>query len=195
MASFPPDANLQHDGGRVLWRIDSDHPRHVLYVSSPELPDFTGIREQGAWATSTWDSTDYRPFLNRLSRGQKWEFRFTGNPTKSIPNGDGRGVVRPHLTVEHQSEWFLKKSESSGFAVLETEGIKDFAVIGRQDSRFRRNPGKDGGSRVTIKRVDFKGSLEVTDAEALRCAMVQGIGRGKGYGCGLLTLKPIADRR
>ena len=36
----------------------------------------------------------------------------------------------------------------------------------------------------------FDGSLTVTDPEKLRHALSNGIGRAKGYGCGMLTLAP-----
>lgn len=40
--------------------------------------------------------------------------------------------------------------------------------------------------RITTAR--FEGELTVVDAAALRHALMYGIGRARGYGCGLLTL-------
>jgi CRISPR system Cascade subunit CasE len=37
----------------------------------------------------------------------------------------------------------------------------------------------------------FEGRLLITDPDALRAALVTGIGPAKGYGCGLLTLAPV----
>ena len=42
--------------------------------------------------------------------------------------------------------------------------------------------------RVTLGVATFEGVLEVTDPEALRRVLIYGIGRGKAYGCGLMTL-------
>jgi CRISPR system Cascade subunit CasE len=36
--------------------------------------------------------------------------------------------------------------------------------------------------------VQFEGDLEVTDAAAFRAALAQGIGSGKAYGFGLLSI-------
>ena len=41
---------------------------------------------------------------------------------------------------------------------------------------------------MTLALATFEGVLEVTDPDALRHGLVHGIGRGKAYGCGLMTL-------
>ena len=70
------------------------------------------------------------------------------------------------------------------------EGTPDsFAarVIGREDRSFRK--GAEGpGRSVTQRQVSMTGELQVTDPELLRAALVNGMGRGKAYGCGLMTL-------
>ena len=55
--------------------------------------------------------------------------------------------------------------------------------VERSTAEFRR-----GGERVTLALATFQGVLEVTEPEALRRHLVHGIGRGKAYGCGLMTL-------
>ncbi|MGC5410083.1 type I-E CRISPR-associated protein Cas6/Cse3/CasE, partial [Streptomyces sp. DT225] len=50
--------------------------------------------------------------------------------------------------------------------------------------------GKRAG-RVSIVTVTFDGHLEVTDPAVFRRALMQGIGKAKAYGCGLLTLAPL----
>ena len=44
---------------------------------------------------------------------------------------------------------------------------------------------------MRIAKARFTGTLRVTDAAKLRTALTQGIGRARGYGCGLLTLAPV----
>ena len=44
------------------------------------------------------------------------------------------------------------------------------------------------GNRITLATVQYDGVLTVTDADLLRHALTSGIGHGKGFGCGLLTL-------
>ncbi|MFE2167475.1 type I-E CRISPR-associated protein Cas6/Cse3/CasE, partial [Streptomyces sp. NPDC059447] len=51
-----------------------------------------------------------------------------------------------------------------------------------------RNGETNGRGRVTICPVLFEGTMTVTDPAALRRALLEGIGSGKAYGAGLLTL-------
>jgi CRISPR system Cascade subunit CasE len=44
--------------------------------------------------------------------------------------------------------------------------------------------------QVKVVTVTFEGLLTITDPPALRRALIQGLGRGKAYGCGLMTLAP-----
>lgn len=41
---------------------------------------------------------------------------------------------------------------------------------------------------MTLSTATSDGTLEVLDSQTLGTALVHGIGRAKGYGCGLLTL-------
>ncbi|WP_127842011.1 type I-E CRISPR-associated protein Cas6/Cse3/CasE [Actinomyces wuliandei] len=198
-ALFPPD--LHTDTGRVLWRLDSSTEHtHLLYIVSPEAPDATDLVERAGWVTRPAQSVDYQPMLDRLRAGQEWEFRLRANPVHSEPHTRGpRGKVLPHVTVAQQTQWLVGKSAQHGFEVLaDTEFsseeddevvVHQVAVTERRDLRFRRYDSKHGRhGRVTLRQAQFDGVLRVTDAGLLRAALVNGIGRGKAYGCGLLTL-------
>ncbi len=180
--------------GRVLWRLDRQAPHDLeLFVVSPSRPDFTGLVEQAGWPTiDTWDTTEYDGFLRQVSVGQQWRFRLTANPVRATAVAEGRGAVRPHVTVAHQQEWLFSRADSWGFAVLTTdEGSSSVAVRDRHTAQFHRSSQTTEGERrgrVSITRADFVGRLEVVDADRLRHALVHGMGRAKAYGCGLMTL-------
>ncbi len=185
------------DDGRVLWRLDSyRHQRLVLYVASPQPPDFTHLVEQAGWPTTeTWDTRDYGPLLSGLRKSQRWQFRLTANPVRSarLP---GWSDTKPlaHVTADQQQKWLLDRAETNGFRAVtvnadlsETSDEEpDLAVVDRSVRNFRR-----AGQQVTIATATFEGHLEVADPERLRRAMTHGIGRAKAYGCGLLTLAPV----
>lgn len=189
--SFPPDS---HQTGRVLWRLDRASHELDLYVVSPTRPDLTGLVEQCGWPTQgTWETKEYDPFLGRLEGGQRWRFRLTANPTRSEPTGPGRrGRLRPLRTVAQQEQWLLDRAERHGFAIPTTSiGARELVVTARGASDFvRRSP--DGATtrrdNVEITKATYEGVLEVLDPQALRAALTGGIGRAKGYGCGLMTL-------
>ncbi|MCE7081877.1 type I-E CRISPR-associated protein Cas6/Cse3/CasE [Streptomyces sp. ST2-7A] len=48
---------------------------------------------------------------------------------------------------------------------------------------------------VTMVTATFDGRLEVTDPDALRRTLTLGLGRGRAYGCGLMTLAPTGAPR
>ena len=45
-----------------------------------------------------------------------------------------------------------------------------------------------GTRPVTLLAVTYEGVLQVTDAERFRAMLCQGMGRGKAYGLGLMTV-------
>lgn len=181
LSSFPStDADADADAGRVLWRVDPSATSMWLYVTSPTKPDLTHLAEQIGWPTRlTWQTADYTPLLDRLEIDQRWGFRLTANPTHTVG-----GKRFAHVTVAQQQQWLRDRAERSGFRVADTvAGEPDLVIVDRTVHRFSRE-----GSTVTLSTATYDGALVVTDPAALRRALTGGIGRGKAYGCGLLTL-------
>ena len=188
LSSFAPGVPTETDDGRVLWRIDRTADHAVwLYVVSPEAPDMTHVVEQAGWPTQgAWETRDYAPLLARINAGQQWAFRITANPVRTVTK-DGVGKRRGHVTSSQQQGWFLERGEPNGFIVMQTGmDAPDLVVSNRENKSFRR-----GGSRVTLVTAQFDGRLEVRNAAAFRRVLAHGLGRAKGYGCGLLTLAPV----
>lgn len=185
MASFPPGSTLEGAGGRVLWRVDHQDNVLTLWISSPGKPDLTHVVEQAGWPTAAdpWQSVATTPLLDRLTANQDWVFRLTANPVVSLKQEGGRGKRMAHVTVAQQEEWLASRAAKWGFELL-TAGVS-----ARDQVAFSRS--SDGTSRkVTLSRATFDGVLRVTDPALLRTALTQGVGKAKGYGCGLITLAP-----
>lgn len=198
-SSFPPDAVRQNDEGRILWRLDefSSNRSTWLYVVSPERPDFTHIVEQAGWPLhAEWEAKDYTPLLERIAQGQCWQFKLRANPVRTAREDKGRrqrssgivGKVQGHVTVAQQTKWLLDRAGKHGFRVLSEGEVADVVVSQRHRERFQR-----GGDTVTLTTVTFEGRLEVTDASAFRDTLCHGLGRAKGFGCGLMTVAPIRN--
>ena len=45
---------------------------------------------------------------------------------------------------------------------------------------------------MTHRKAQFDGALRITDVELFRKSLLSGMGRGKAYGMGLLTLVPLS---
>ncbi|MDQ0988816.1 type I-E CRISPR-associated protein Cas6/Cse3/CasE [Streptomyces sp. V3I7] len=117
-----------------------------------------------------------------------------------------RGFRVAHRTAAHQLTWLHKRAERHGFtipavhttpgidigATTDTEGTTNPApavsITARDTLRFRKGT---NGPHITLSTATFQGRLRVTNSEALRATLLEGIGPAKGYGQGLLTLAPL----
>ncbi|MBU5434217.1 type I-E CRISPR-associated protein Cas6/Cse3/CasE [Pseudoflavonifractor sp. MSJ-37] len=167
---------------RNLWRIDHRNGQDYLLLLSEEVPDLTEAADQFAPPGETWQTREYGPLLDRVRAGSRWQFRLCASPTYSVPAGPGkRGRVCAHSTTEHQIQWLLEQSEKHGFS-LERD---DFTVTKVKWYRFRKGT---TGHQVTFLAVTYDGTLEVRDPDRFREMLCGGIGRGKAYGAGLMTI-------
>lgn len=172
---------------RNLWRIDALGGKQYLMLVSEEKPELAAVAQQFGYpdASPAWETRDYTSLLTRIQPGTRWHFRLTANPTKRGPGNastGARGKVMPHITAEHQQRWLLEKAAQYGFALAEGE----FLAVQNQWFQFRKP--QDGNRRISLLSVTFEGMLTVTDADLFRRTLVEGIGRGKAYGMGMLTV-------
>ena len=183
-ASFPslaaPELEKRH-----LWRLDKFENALYALVLSPIKPDFTHLIEQIGWPASgqSWETKDYDSFLDKISKGQQWQFRLRANPTRSKINEDNlsqRGKIIPCLSIDEQKSWFKTRIVKHGAT------LHGFELVSREVSQFSRN-----GKTVTLNIATFEGILTVSESALLKEALICGIGRAKAYGCGLLTLAPV----
>ena len=179
---------------RRLWRVDTLAGNMYLLLLSRRSPDLTALfRQFGPEGEEPlWESKDYTPLLDRISEGSQWYFRLVANPTisKTGKNGtDARGKIYGHITPEYQKKWLMDRAGSHGFSL--DEG--NFQIVRSQWLHFRK--GSDGGRPVTLLAVTFEGSLTVTDPELFRQVLVNGLGRGKAYGLGMLTVVSLHVER
>lgn len=199
-AAFPPDIDTAE--ARLLWRVDRNGNENVLYIVGPEKPTASGIVEQAGYDTRPAQSLDYTRFLGTLRKGQRWRFELLANPTYSQANNGKRGKIKAHVSVEHQLEWLYSRAEKAGFAlapraddaVSEEERTRwsvedETAIVERRTLNFRKGESR---RHIRIATARFRGTLEVTDPELLRSTLTHGIGRARGYGCGLMTLAAVS---
>lgn len=167
---------------RRLWRLDTLGGKLYLLLLSEDVPDLNGLCEQfGTGAPA--ETRPYDPLLERITPGSCWQFRLTANPThtrKNPVNPQERGELKPYYTEAEQEKWLLEQAEKHGFAVQ--AGM--FQVTRKQTYHFRKN----GTRPVTLLAVTYEGTLQVTDPEKFRELLCNGVGRGKAYGLGLMTI-------
>ncbi len=189
-SSFPPS---DEKANRNIWRIDRLNNNLYLLVLSDKKPDFLHIVEQFGWpgAEQKWETKDYTILLERIKEGQTWQFRLRANPIHHvIANGETqtqekkqRGKIYAHVTEDQQSKWLLDRGERYGFML----NVDSFRVVQRDIKRFKHRNGF-----ITLGIATYEGVLEVTDVTLFRNALINGIGRAKAYGCGLMTIGKVS---
>ncbi|MEV1010384.1 type I-E CRISPR-associated protein Cas6/Cse3/CasE [Streptomyces sp. NPDC049881] len=187
MSLFPGmparDEARKHLG--VLHRVEQSGRQAVLMVQSnrkaaPErLPD--------GYAVSS-ASRDIDPLLAAVAHGRRLSYRCDANPIRR-PTRTTRDVYKnlPPVVALHgrpADDWWHRRAELAGLKIHTHLSHPLGAAVGR------RGEGS-GAQNVRHHRVRFEGTAEIVDPDALRAAMTGGIGKGKAYGCGLLTIAPL----
>lgn len=176
---------FQGEKTRKLWRIDNLAGHSYLLLLSDEVPYMEQISKQFGLVgkAAAWESKDYGKLLNRIESGGVWQFRLTANPTKCCRDEEGRrGTIKAHVTTYYQKQWLLERSVKNGFSVKESE----FDVTKSYWQRFYK--GSERKKPLTILTVTYEGILTVTDADLFRKTLMEGIGREKAFGMGMLTV-------
>jgi CRISPR system Cascade subunit CasE len=121
----------------------------------------------------------------------RYGFEIRLNPTR---RDKASGKIVPAQGTEKQDgetkrkklrDWFCAKSEGWGFVTdpetlqIQNQGVQSFD---KQDAQV-----------VTQNAVTFTGTLRVTDRARFIKGVEEGIGRGKGFGFGLLEIIPLKD--
>ena len=165
---------------RRLWRLDELNGQTWLLVLSADVPDLTPLAAQIAPCGSKAETRDYQRLLDRIQLGSIWHFRLRANPVVCEPRPEKkRGKIKAITIVELQNEWLARQGNKNGFLV--TPGQYD--VVYSDWLNFRNK-----GRNLSLLSVTFEGVLTVADADMFRKALTEGIGRGKAYGQGMITV-------
>lgn len=167
-------------GSRLIWRLDDTSVGKLVYMVTDTKPDPCGIVESVGWpgydAGQTVRSIEYDRLLDGLSAGDEFFFRCSINPVKRQKSS---GKLVP-LIREDAVDWLLARTSANGMRV-DADSLRK---VSEETDRFR----KTNGESVTLRRTTFEGRCVITDPAKARLALVTGVGRGKAYGCGLITL-------
>lgn len=187
----------------VLYRpeLDGRSGALVVLVQSILEPNWTPLRagDWGAILRSDAGESQVKrvdPLYRRLASGERLRFRLRANPTKRLIRklSDGSdnkgGGKRVQLYEEaEQLAWLARKAESGGFRIDSAQVHPD-RLGGKQQVGWRGR--RERGREIALDAVIFDGELTVTDPALLQQTLVTGIGSGKAYGFGLLSVAPAS---
>ncbi|GAA0439763.1 type I-E CRISPR-associated protein Cas6/Cse3/CasE [Streptomyces luteireticuli] len=178
-----PDHLGPHPRARahLLHRLETG-PDPFLLVQTTYLPDLTALPP----GYGTAHSHDLTPMLRALRPGLPVRYRITAAPTASriadaVPHpttGRRRGKTIS-LQGEAALAWWQRRATAAGLEVTTSWAAPRPFPRSSQDR-----------PAVHHTLTQFDGTALITDPHALTTAVLNGIGKGKPYGAGLLSLAP-----
>jgi len=206
-ASAPAPGEARSSLG-ILFRLERLRDgRLLLLVQSRTAPDW-GKLPPGVLAPA--DSfleaienpavKDVASQWGALRPGQILRFRLRANPTKKVdtktgPDGRRRNGRRVELTTEAAKiAWLKRKATQHGFDLgqisEQPEQVLDVVDVADADAVGYRRGAKASQGRLTFGACVFEGTLRVSDVALFREALADGVGSGKAFGFGLLSIAP-----
>ncbi|ABE51569.1 type I-E CRISPR-associated protein Cas6/Cse3/CasE [Methanococcoides burtonii] len=201
----------EHNVHRLVWSlfpVNEDDKRKFIYRqdSMGSLPSFYLVSEnEPIDELNVWD-IDVKQYDPILKSGQKLAFSLRANPIVSkrdendkqhrhdvvmdekfrlkMENGGDIEPNMPDIVQRKGSEWLLRKGDMNGFSI----NAEQIRVDAYQNHKLFKPKGKH---HVSFSTVDIVGTLTVTDPDIFRDALFKGIGPAKGFGCGMLLVRPL----
>lgn len=205
---------------RFLYRHQETENVHSILVQSATPPDWSFLADEASgtraetrpFNTESITVNDQLRFLLRanpvVSR------RYAGEKDKKNDKKNDKYDKRRRIAVgsdrEHLAQilgkakrdlpsreqmlidWLAKKGETGGFAIERGQQDRILCDVGpNMDIVLRKPQQKENDDRVTLTTIDFSGVLRVTDTEAFAKTLQHGLGRGRAYGCGLLSISRL----
>ncbi|WP_250793426.1 type I-E CRISPR-associated protein Cas6/Cse3/CasE [Micromonospora phytophila] len=197
---------------RVLWRLETPHEHQLaVLVLTQSTPSWEHLVEQAGWPSADEPQAQvksYEPLLDQIQRGRTFAFRLKANPTSATKKPESpseaqsrrlagqrpRGVRVAHHRLPDQLNWLVDRLRRAGCSVPTdlVNGNEVPAVRATDRHRLRFHKARPGTQTppVILESVTFDGLLRIEDPVVARQALLDGVGTGKAYGFGLLTLAP-----
>ncbi|WP_413754912.1 type I-E CRISPR-associated protein Cas6/Cse3/CasE [Streptomyces sp. MMBL 11-3] len=172
----------------VLFRAEETPRGPQILLQSHIVPDPSRLPDgYGNAETRSLDS-----LLSNLKKGTIVKYRCVANPVRKPRTTTQEMYKLPPvvaLSGNAAVEWWERQSTAAGLEPLHVNAQPLAAVHGLRGSK-----GPASKQQIQHSRTRFDGTARVLDPDLLREKLAAGIGRGKAYGCGLLTLAPMRHR-
>jgi CRISPR system Cascade subunit CasE len=162
-------------------------PERILFRLEPKFGNGPDVIIVQSWTKPVWNNLlvlndgfqsyaklSVKESAFTLTASATYRFRLKAEAKKK---GEIKNIINL-VTEEEQMEWLRRKAQYYGF------------VINQALILDNRNPieGKSRGNMLFFNAVLYEGILTVDDVEKVTNAVKNGIGHGKGFGLGLLSL-------
>jgi CRISPR system Cascade subunit CasE len=185
MSLFPNDlgSDARAQLGILFRTEDTPTGPHIL-LQSTHQPDTERLPD--GYGTALTRPLD--PLLDALRPGLTISYRCVASAVRK-PGATTRAHYHlPAVVPLHGAaadEWWLRQADAIGLKTLTVQSQPLDAVQGQ-----RGHTGAAAQQRIRHTRTQFDGTAAILDPGLLRTKITEGIGRGKAYGCGLLSIAP-----
>lgn len=161
----------------ILFRLYTRRDAIYLLVTSAEKPDAKALEKRGFYTDET-RIRDISKLKELLISGRSLRFELLASPCKKV-RGEGENSRRFFLEhPEERAEWLNRRGQQGGFQIIRLEELGN-----RIDIYGHRQ-----GVEIKNSAVLFCGILCISDQENFWQSYTRGIGPGKAYGLGMLSL-------
>ncbi|MBI2843429.1 MAG: type I-E CRISPR-associated protein Cas6/Cse3/CasE [Armatimonadetes bacterium] len=199
----------------ILFRIDPQAGgRAIILVQSAAEPKWEYAFRNARYLLAA--EPEVKLFDPCFITGQHLKFRLVANPTRRLyenslgANGlpvegkwkpikvERKGKLVPKgkrvpVPADRLLDWLARRAEPAGFSIDKDSTTIQPGYIYMSKKRVTQEHLKEEKKEDAVRMfsVRYEGILEVTDADAFRNAVICGIGPGKAFGFGLLSVAPL----
>ncbi|MBE9605681.1 type I-E CRISPR-associated protein Cas6/Cse3/CasE [Acetobacteraceae bacterium H6797] len=182
---FAGDADRRRD---FLWR-DEGEGRFILLSPEPPAPEHPLLQVES------------KPYEPSLAEGDRLNFILRANPVISRSEGPGQRGKRHDVVMDALHGIPSGARAEARFDAMQQAGAAWLARQGKAHGfELAAPPVVDGYDRLRLPRpgraapailgvMDFSGLLRITDPVAFLAAQVNGFGRARGFGFGLMLIR------
>lgn len=204
------DAYREH---ALVWQLfpGDDMPRDFLFradIDQQGIPVYYVVSRREPILHDAL-VVETRPYDPQLRAGELVRFDLRVNPTITSSKTGKRHDVLMHAKHQAKAEGLLldeiaKRIESSGRQwlversmgmriIVDPDDLPDCLADSLVVSRYlqHRVRARKHEKQLMFSSVDYSGMAEVTDPDALRKTLFEGVGRSKAFGCGLLLVRRL----
>lgn len=186
----------------ILYRLDIDRQRGraILFIQSSNTEDKPEWKNLPSDYLLDFEQKTIHEQYERIENGMNLIFRLQANPSKRDKTkfDAEKPKQRKRFALfrdEDRIDWLRRQGERCGFRlanikIAPARIITNAASVKEETLIFSKN--KDA-PKIEIGSIVFEGVLQVTDAAKFRESLQKGIGSGKAYGFGLLSIAPVKE--
>lgn len=192
------------DSHGVLFRLDQDVSTHlpIVIVQSQSYPNWTWLNQKNDEHQQSYllRPAQCKAIQIELARGQRLAFRLRANPTKRFSAGKGnKGKRMALLEAGLQLDWLKRKFDSgqdkggderqSGFKLIQANVSRNVFLADQKEETLNNNGDQHKQVHdLKLFGIQFDGVVEVLDPILAQHTIQAGIGSGKAFGFGLLSV-------